>query len=251
MSDVRLLSLLLSLAFVLVVVVVVVGVTGNENRITSARTGCGLESDAGRTLPDPRRTAPSGSAEATGTEANSGVSGSKDCSGWTAAVVSVSASACICVSTSGTSVEHVESGDSGGSSEIVCVVGSWKETRRVLGRVGAGGSSCDTPAMCGCDPTARGRAGAVGGGRVGCVGSRPMMRMGVSASGTGNVPEDVAIGDWAIGLRRVGTKMERGRVVDGVSVEGIWIGSSGDGTERRASDEDDSEVDRRAFSLGP
>ena len=134
MNDFRLLSLLPSLASVPAAVVGAVGVTGRENRLTSARTGCGLKSDMGRVLPEPAVA----SADGSPTEPKSSASGAGGCSGGTSGAMSASASAC--APTSVTSVEHVESGDSGRSS--VSVKGNWKETRRGLG---AGGGSRSNP----------------------------------------------------------------------------------------------------------
>lgn len=50
MYDVRLLSLLLSLTLVRATMVGAVGLIGKENRLTSARTGCAVKSDIGRTF---------------------------------------------------------------------------------------------------------------------------------------------------------------------------------------------------------
>jgi hypothetical protein len=230
-NDVRLLSLLPSLAFVPAPVVGTAGGTGKESRLTSARTGCGLKSDMGRALPEPERTALGssaiGSADATSTQPKSSASGAR-----------MSASACALPSE--TSVEHVESGDDGRSS--VPVMGNWKETRRVLGT--GGDSRSNTPSNWDCGPTSPGGASAsVGGGRrVDCGRSCPMMRMVGGVPGTGVTPGEVATGDWAIGLRM--EKRERGRRVDGVGV--VLIGSSRDETERRDLDGGRGAQDTRA-----
>ena len=120
-ADTRLLSLLLSLAFVLVVMLGAARGGGMEDRPMFDRTGCGTKSDLWRALPDSEWTtsfnSASGSAGTTQSEVESAASGVT--SGSIGATESLSASC-------ETRVEQVESGDSGRSS--MRVVGTWKET---------------------------------------------------------------------------------------------------------------------------
>ena len=230
MDDVRLLSLLPSLAFALAPLVGTAGETGKENRLTSARTGCGLKSDMGRDFPEPERTAPGrsaiGSADAAPTEPESSASGAGGCSGGTPGTISASA----CAPTSEeTSVEHAESVDTGRS-----VMGNWKETRRVLGT--GGDSRSDTPSTWDCGPTLPGGVGASGTKWVDCGGSRPMMRMVGGGPGTEDTSDE--IGDWAIGFRTEVMKRERGRRADGVGV--VLTGLSCEDLDRGGGAEEDT-----------
>lgn len=219
MIDVRLLSLLLSFAFALAVILDAVDAIGKENLLTSTRTGCGLKSDLWRAFADPEHaTLGSSATSSTSTDASSmgPASGAGGCSGGTVDVSSASR----CSPTSVTSVEHVESGLSGRS--CVCVVGNWKETRRLLG---AGGDSRrDTPSTGTCGPTGPGGAG--GSGSVDWGRSGPIIRTGVGVpGGRGDTSGDEGGGDGWMGLRSEDMKRVRRRVD---VVGAVLIGLGGD-----------------------
>ena len=155
------------------------------------------------------------------------VSNTGDCSGESPGEGGWGDSPSACEPTSGTRVEHAESGVDGRSSG-----GSWKETRRALGTVGE--SRSDTPSTGICGPTPPEGAGAGGSGRVDCGEYSPIMMIGRGVFVRGITSGDVG-GDCAIGLRRgEETRVGRGRPVDEV-VDVVLIASGCSERGRRDS----------------